>query len=215
MNKKQLLIHDTLISRYVGIYGGCGCHVDGDSDWKCYTHFKGAPLKVDLGCGNNKKPGYVGVDIVKEGTEADIEHDLLVFPWPFGDGEVEEFSSSHYFEHVPQGLRGKFMDEAWRCLKVGGMFEVITPYVWSARSVQDFTHMWPPIVGESFLYFDREWRERNGLCHGAYDLRCNFKMVKSSLVLSERGQGLGDEVTKFAKHGINVVDDLVTILERR
>ena len=36
---------------------------------------------LDVGCGNNKIPGAVGIDLVA-GTQADIVHDLNTTPWP-------------------------------------------------------------------------------------------------------------------------------------
>jgi predicted SAM-dependent methyltransferase len=41
-------------------------------------------VKVNLGCGPNENPGYIGVDKVKLPT-VDIVHDLDVYPYPFAD----------------------------------------------------------------------------------------------------------------------------------
>ena len=48
------------------------------------------PKKLDLACGNNLQPGFTGVDLVKDGTQADIEWNLLKFPWPFKDNSIKE-----------------------------------------------------------------------------------------------------------------------------
>ena len=54
-------------------------------------------LKLDLACGNNKQKGFIGVDITKKGTQADIEWDLMKFPWEFAkDNSADEVFSSHF-----------------------------------------------------------------------------------------------------------------------
>lgn len=175
-------------------------------------------MKVDLGCGNFKKEGFIGVDVSKENTQADIAHDLSIYPWPFEDNSVDEFFSSHNFEHVPQMERGKYMDEAYRCLKPGGIFEVVTPYAWSHRSVQDFTHMWPPIVMQSYFYFDKQWRLANGMKHWAYDLKCDFKIEDCSYQLSEKealSERTAEQKQERIQNNLNVVDDMRVILRKR
>lgn len=56
-------------------------------------------LKLDLACGNNKREGFVGIDIAE--TEA-VDHivDLRVFPWPIESESAEEINCSHYIEHI-------------------------------------------------------------------------------------------------------------------
>ena len=39
---------------------------------------------LDLGCGNKKRDGTIGVDFNSR-TKADIIHDLNIFPYPFED----------------------------------------------------------------------------------------------------------------------------------
>lgn len=56
-------------------------------------------LRLDLGCGQNVREGYEGVDIA--GGKAKHVVDLFKFPWPFQDETVEEINCSHFMEHVP------------------------------------------------------------------------------------------------------------------
>ncbi len=140
-------------------------------------------LKLDLGCGDNKRDGFFGIDIAKT-KSTDMVRDLFKFPWPFEDNSVDEIFASHFFEHVPQKIRGKFMDEIYRILKpcekdpnnpnipIKGFCQFIVPYWSSMRSVQDFTHEWPPICETSFLYFNKQWRDTNKLSH--YGVKCDF-----------------------------------------
>lgn len=173
-------------------------------------------LKLDLGCGNNKKEGFFGVDIVKEGTQADVECDLLEFPWPFDAESVGEMFSSHYVEHIPQKLRPLFFEEAYRVLSIGGKFMIVTPFAWSNRAIQDFTHEWPPICPETYLYFNRAWRELNKLNYGHYDLKCDFEIETCNFILNEDSvKKTNEEKSLLVKNNINVVDDMVVVLKKR
>lgn len=168
--------------------------------------------KLDLGCGNNKREGFTGIDF-KKTPAVDIVHDLFKFPWPFADGSVEEVHCSHFFEHVPAKLRGAFMDELYRVMKPGAKAQFITPYWSSVRAIQDPTHEWPPISEMSYLYFNKGWREANKLEH--YGFECDFDFTC--------GYGLaGDiapknqEAQQFAiSHYINAANDLFCNLTRR
>lgn len=39
-------------------------------------------MKIDIGCGNSKRSGYIGLDCLKL-PDVDIVHDLNTFPYPF------------------------------------------------------------------------------------------------------------------------------------
>jgi predicted SAM-dependent methyltransferase len=133
-------------------------------------------LKLDLACGKNKRVGYTGVDISPE-AGADITQDLLRFPWQWEDNEVEEIHCSHYIEHIPmeiyegQDLFFRFFDECYRILRPGGIMTVVCPNARSNRAFQDPTHR-RFIVGETFFYLNKEWREMQRLDH--YNVKCNF-----------------------------------------
>ena len=101
-------------------------------------------------------------------------HDLFKFPWPFKTDSVEEVHCSHFFEHIPSKLRPKFMDELYRVVAPEGKVTIICPYFRSVRAIQDFTHEWPPIAENSFLYFNKKWREDNKLTHGHYEMTCDW-----------------------------------------
>lgn len=170
--------------------------------------------RLDIGCGNNKKEGFTGIDIDGD-CGCDIIHDLFTFPWPIEDGVVEEVHCSHFFEHVPGQLRGKFMDELYRITKPGTKMTFITPYWNSARAVQDYTHEWPPVCEESYLYFNKAWREANKLTHGKYALKCDFDYGYGYNLDAEVAQR-NMEYQQFAiKHYSRSVYDLHVTLTRR
>ena len=128
-------------------------------------------MKLDLGCGDNKREGFEGVDKFKTDS-TDHVVDLLEFPWPWDDGSVEEVHCSHFFEHVPADKRARFMEELWRVMVPGGRALFITPM--GDRALQDATHQWPPLVAASYLYYNKDWRVANKLQHGFYDIKADF-----------------------------------------
>jgi SAM-dependent methyltransferase len=172
-------------------------------------------LKLDLGCGQNKREGYTGVDFVKaEGV--DIVHDLLTYPWPFDGASVDDIVSSHFLEHVPGPQRPRFMEEVYRILKVGCCATFITPYWSSERAVQDFTHAWPPLAPPSYLYFNKKWREDNKLTHGAYDLNCDFDIEFPSQMIDGLWSQRHTEAQNWAaRHYTNVILDLTARLKKK
>jgi hypothetical protein len=126
-------------------------------------------LKLDLGCGSKPQSGFSGVDI---NHRVAFQVDLLSFPWPWQDNSVDEVWCSHFFEHVPGKLRGLWMDELWRVLVPGRIATIICPTHDSPGAIQDFTHEWPPVCRESFMYFNRDARRIMRLDHMC---KCHFE----------------------------------------
>lgn len=126
-------------------------------------------LKLDLGCGKNKQPGFHGVDI-KDFAEIDQQCDLTK-PWPWEDGSVSEVYCSHFLEHLDSEGRIHFFNELYRVLMKDGKATIITPHWKSGRAYGDLTHQWPPVVEFFWYYLDKKWREVNA---PHLDLKCDF-----------------------------------------
>lgn len=124
--------------------------------------------RIDLGCGQRRADGYTGMDIM---DGADIVHDLRQTPWPFSNDSVDEFRASHVMEHFWGEEQIKIIDEAFRCLKFGSIFTIIVPWWNSARMWQDPTHK-SPFPPEKCHYFNKGWRDGNGLSH--YGITSDF-----------------------------------------
>jgi SAM-dependent methyltransferase len=92
---------------------------------------------LDVGCGNNKHPGAVGMDFNPR-TEADVIHDLGVVPYPFDDNEFDEIISRHVAEHVPDVMA--FISELHRITKHGGRIKLVTPHYTNPDWPSDPTH---------------------------------------------------------------------------
>ena len=126
-------------------------------------------LKLDLGCGKNKQPGFIGVDSIKfDGV--DTVHDLST-KWPWADGSVEAVHCSHFLEHLTAPQRIHFFNELYRVLIPEGRATIITPHWKSGRAYGDLTHQWPPVVEFFWYYLDKGWRSANA---PHLDLNCDF-----------------------------------------
>jgi len=177
-------------------------------------------LKLDLACGQNVREGFEGVDIW-EGSRYVV--DLWKFPWPFEDNSCEALYSSHYIEHIPMEFvehRGKkkdalfaFFDECFRILIDGGVLTIITPNARSNRAFQDPTHR-RFIVQETFLYPNKEWRQRNKLDH--YHVDCDFDFSVLPIISKETSLLSNEEqARKFNSEWNSVYDWSATLTARK
>lgn len=114
-------------------------------------------LRLDIGCGKNKREGFVGVDQYKMDG---VDHVLKVgtAKWPWGDNSVDEVNASHFVEHLTSDERVHFYNEAFRVMKPGAKMTVVTPHWASNRAYGDPTHQWPPVAEMAFYYLSQDWR---------------------------------------------------------
>lgn len=183
---------------------------------------------LDLGCGENKSSvqslfenglitveqkdfsQVIGVDSQKV-AGVDKVHDLTKFPYPFKDNSIDGAFSSHFLEHLDGEQRIKFFNEMYRILKPGAKMKHVHPYYKSSRAVQDPTHKFPSICEDSYLYWNKGWRDMNKLGHYLGD--CNFEV--ESMVYTFMDQSWltkNPEQRDYAiKHYFNVVADLIVV----
>lgn len=172
--------------------------------------------KLDLACGNNKAEGFIGVDICQT-PAVDVVHDLRVTPWPFEDDSIDEARASHFFEHLHPSERITFMNELYRVLKKGAGCLFVTPRGFD-RQVQDFTHVWPPIVEASYLYFDQDWYKANKLEHyiEVHGIKCNFDVRPVNVSVSQEFLTKCDEHKLFAaRYYTNAAVDMVVLVVKK
>jgi ubiquinone/menaquinone biosynthesis C-methylase UbiE len=167
-------------------------------------------MKLDLGCGNKKKDGFTGVDIIAL-SGVDVVCDLEKFPWPFEDNSVDEIHCSHYVEHTQDLV--KFMDEVWRIAKPGAKITIVAPYYSSILAAQDPTHR-RPISAETFFYFSKKWREDYTI--GYYPINANFEIVQIGVVYNQEWINKPEAERVFAqKHYLNVIDHIAAELKAK
>ena len=88
------------------------------------------PRSLDVGCGTDKLPGAVGIDINPH-SHADVVHDLDVVPWPFADDTFEFVRAFDVLEYVAD-LEG-CMRELHRVCQPGAAIHVRMPFPGSPR----------------------------------------------------------------------------------
>lgn len=151
------------------------------------------PLKLDIGCGKNKQPGYIGIDqFLFEGVDivADLRHAKWLAStvpdalkprllevstgsesqpfYGFHANSVDHIHCSHFLEHLTnlndRWERVNFFNEAFRILKPGATMTLIFPHWASVRYYGDPTHK-EPFSEMGFYYLKRDWRMQGNAPH--------------------------------------------------
>lgn len=78
-------------------------------------------MKLNLGCGASKIPGYLNVD-VEDSCKPDLVHDFTKAPLPFESGVVDEVLLFHTIEHISKKYHSTIVNEIHRVLRPGGQF---------------------------------------------------------------------------------------------
>jgi hypothetical protein len=179
-------------------------------------------LKLDLGCGNNKREGFFGVDRVKF-DKVDEVVDLCkrkngassdFVPWPWKDNSVEEVHCSHFLEHLKPEERIHFANEIHRILIADGRATIIVPHWCSNRAYGDLTHQWPPVSEMWFYYLSKGWRAANAPHNDFYtcdfDFTAGYSMHPSLL---PRNQEYQQQALNFFKEAAQ--DIIATVVAKK
>jgi SAM-dependent methyltransferase len=98
-----------------------------------------------------KKVTVVGIDLDgPPNTQADIVHDLKIFPWPMPENSVNQIIMNGVMEYLPDVKRT--MEEMYRILKPEGILIIDSPYAVSHHTWTDPTHI-RGFMSKSFDYF--------------------------------------------------------------
>lgn len=128
-----------------------------------------------MGCGSTRDKRITTTEIpagwqnlttldIAASANADVVHNLDVFPYPFDDNSFDEIHAYEVLEHCGRQGDGAFFfgqfAEIWRILKPGGYFCATvprwdSPMAWGAP---DHKRVLPADV---FVFLDPEYYERN------------------------------------------------------
>lgn len=180
------------------------------------------PIKLDIGCGKNKQPGHVGIDLIAFNG---VDHVLNAASdrLPYDDSTVEEVFTSHFVEHLTSEERCHFFNEVWRVLKPGAKATIITPHWSNARAYGDPTHKWPAISEWFYLYLNKGWRDINAphtdAEHLSWGYSCDFEGGCVTTVNTQHPElvGRNSEAQNYAtRNFINVnVDAYATLTAKK
>jgi len=80
--------------------------------------------KLNVGCGQKKKEGYIGID--KNDYRQEYVRDIEKYCLPFNDNSVDEIFCEHTLEHLDNPMF--VINEFWRILKPEGKAIIIVPH---------------------------------------------------------------------------------------
>ena len=152
---------------------------------------------LDLGCGQNKFRGSVGVDYAGN-SAADVQHDLDQYPYPLQVSSFDVILLRNVIEHVHNVVG--LMEEVHRLGRPDADVVITTPHFSSLYSYQDPTHI-RHLALDSMDYFTSDTR------HSNFYTNCRFRIVAKGLdfgrsfPLSNVARGLAAmSMRKYEKH---------------
>jgi len=129
-------------------------------DGRIYKLFSNhAKVSLDIGCGTNKKKGYLGIDkYAGEGVDIIFDLDFLdkrgvQMPWL--DNSVDEVRMHHSLQRVENPIN--VLNELHRILKPWGMIEITVPHAfsWSAWANPFHKHHFIPETFTEYFASDK------------------------------------------------------------
>lgn len=155
-------------------------------------------IRLNLGCGNNYKEGWVNVDI--RGTEYDVKHDLDTFPYPFDDNSADFILMQDVLEHLKEPV--KAIHELHRIIKPKGIIQIRVPHYHSHELARDITHR-RGFTLESFdVFTDTPYPYRHS------DIK--FKIIRRELIPTMWGRLFPQKILNFLSL---FVGHLVSVIE--
>ncbi|HYE49824.1 MAG TPA: hypothetical protein VEB20_09555 [Azospirillaceae bacterium] len=147
-------------------------------------------MKFNMGCGHNRRDGYVNVDSAA-GSAADEVWDLEQTPWPWADDCAEEVLFIHSLEHMGGNPRVflAIMTELYRICAPGALVVIHVPHPRHDDFLNDPTHVraiTPVMLG----LFDRQKNDAFKIAGGAntplaHYTGVDFQMTQDQTVLAE------------------------------
>jgi SAM-dependent methyltransferase len=154
------------------------------------------PRILDVGCGRDKYPGAIGIDI-NPATAADVLCDLDLSRLPFADDSFDEVRAVHVVEHVDDMMA--VMEELHRVTRAGGRIFVVTPHYSDVASWTDPTHK-RHLSTESFGYFWPDGKRQAGMWY----TRARLRPLKLKLKLLQVWRLIGLEFLANESRGFRL-----------
>jgi hypothetical protein len=184
-------------------------------------------MKFNMGCGHNRREGYVNVDSAPE-SAADEIWNLEQTPWPWPDSCAEEVLFIHSLEHMGRDTDVflAIVKELYRICAPGAVVVIHAPDPRHDTFLDDPTHV-RAITRNMLALFDRErndaWRAQ-GLANTplAHYTGVDFRIVEHRAILAPEylqavnaGEVAREDLPRLARERNNVVLENRIRLEAR
>jgi len=164
------------------------------------------PIKLNLGCGLDKRKDYVNIDVRKE-VYPDIVLDLEKVPYPFPDNFADEILAKDVLEHFSFRNVQSILKEWHRILKPNGRIIIQTPDF--DQIVQKFYN------GEIEKFGDPNtplWYKLSYFLYGGQDYPENtHKCIFTKSELTKLLQQIGFRVLKVYNDNSNIIIEAVKV----
>lgn len=178
-------------------------------------------IKLDLGCGMNKKEGFIGVDKCNF-PGVDIVLNLGQEVWPWEDDSVEEVNCTNLITHLTnfndKYERVHFFNELYRVLKKESKTTLSLPHWCSMRYYGDPTYC-EPFSELGFFYLNKEWRDKNAphtdIEWNEKGYKCNFETnwgysVRADLVEKEK-ENIEEAIRKEKEAAQDIIANIIKL----
>ena len=149
---------------------------------------------LDLGCGQNKVPGAIGLDNIQL-PGVDIVHDLMNFPYPIKSVSMDKIYLRHVIEHFEIETINSILNDSYRILKSNGLLVITVPHAFSISAYIDPTHksfftfgsgqFWDRKSTKAYYKdFQSNWKLLNTVCRVNWFDWKNYQLKKVNKILS-------------------------------
>lgn len=150
--------------------------------------------KLNLGCGAKKQYGYVGIDLgdFKYPKGEFIRGDIFKILPKIKTESIETIYSDQFIEHIPKDKFIGFMNECYRILIVGGVFECTFPPAVTQDGMPNLEFYADPwhintMIPGTFSCFSAKFRElmyeRFRADYRGYGIKTDFETIEVKFIL--------------------------------
>lgn len=144
------------------------------------TESSNTQRKLNIGCGNDIRPGWTNLDLVDYGGNTIA--DLNKYPWQFPENSFDYILCSHILEHL-QNFNA-VVTELYRIASPGAEIEVRVPFFLSTKYYGDPDHRIPfgirsfdnyeDVRGRTLKFYEK-WKLRH---RTNYNSKAQFKVIE-------------------------------------